>query len=101
MAQSGANSTQYIDSNLEREGLDGFSPSTSSTYGTSVLGTATTVEIAIVNSGFGGTRLRDYYYLRYRRYGTVGTVGTMVPTVRERNLLALPTLDMYLPLSNI
>ena len=43
--------------------------STSSTYGTSVLGTATTVEIAIVNSGFGGTRLRDYYYLLY---GTVG-----------------------------
>ena len=30
------------------------------------------------------------YHSRYRRYGT-----------RERNLLALPTLVMYLPLSNI
>ena len=32
------------------------------------------------------------YLLRYRRY-QYGTVGT-----RERNLLARPTLDMYLPL---
>jgi len=53
--------------------------------------------------------------LRYRRYrGTVGTAVPTVPTVptvlslvprenvnigRERNPLALPTLDMYLPLS--
>ena len=27
--------------------------------------------------------------------------GTVVLPARERNLLALPTLDMYLPLSNI
>ena len=33
------------------------------------------------------------YELVYRRYRTI--------TSRERNLLALPTLDMYLPLSNI
>ena len=35
-------------------------------------------------------------------YGTYGTYGTTVlagTTRRERNLLALPTLDMYLPLS--
>ena len=35
-------------------------------------------------------------------HGTVGTAvlrhGTGTGTVRERNLLALPTLDMYLPL---
>ena len=44
---------------------------------------------------------------QYRRYrGTAvlpvvlaGTVGTAVPRHRERKLLALPTLDMYLPLS--
>ena len=28
-----------------------------------------------------------------------GTIGTAVPRHRERKLLALPTLDMYLPLS--
>ena len=32
----------------------------------------------------------------YHGAGTAGTVGTVG---RERNLLALPTLDMYLPLS--
>ena len=37
-----------------------------------------------------GTYGRYLGYLRYGRY--------LVPT-RERNLLALPTLDMYLPLS--
>ena len=37
------------------------------------------------------------WYLRYR----VTYCGTSTATVpRERNLLALPTLDMYLPLSN-
>ena len=39
-------------------------------------------------------RVPTVLYRRYRRYGTYGT------TVRERNPLALPTLDMYLPLSS-
>jgi len=64
---------------LEQEGLYRYKPELV------LAGTGTVVPWYLRYRGTVGTYLR---YRRYRRYRS-----------RERNLLGLPTLDMYLPLS--